>query len=827
MTSLEALLQDLRYAARSYRKTPVFTLVALVTLTLAIGANTAIFSLLNALVLRDLPVRDPGTLVQLSSVAPGSTYESGLTFPMFRELPGRQQIFSSVIGWLGSTVMNIQTEHDDTRGAIWVVTANFYSELGVRPMAGRTIGPGDVDDTTLEPARVAVIGYSFWQRHYGGNRNAIGQRIRVEGQPFTIVGIAPEGFRGLNLTVEPDVTLPLTAYPLISDSPVASLGRGTSFWVRTTGRLKPGVTIEQARAALDTLWPELKRATVPAQYAGSQRDRFLATRLSVTPAGKGVEQRLRDTFLQPLVIVLGIASLILLIACVNLASLMLSRAAARTHEMGVRLALGAGRVRIGRQMLIEGLLLAAAGAAGGVLFAFWSSAAMVKTIFQDYLVTASLDVTPDSRVVAFTAALATLVGVLFSVAPAWAAARVPAVELLQQSARTTSGSGRVGKWLVATQVGLSLILLTAAGLLVRTLQEIRSIDAGMRPDNVVVAYPAPRPGGYGNVNNDVYYPALVDRMQAVPGVQRAAVALFKPAGGGVGGGERVSTIDSPADGSGLESLFMSISPGFFETIGIGLKGGRDFAWSDDSRAPSVAIVSESLARRLFPDGNVIGRHIRAGVLPRRQDSTIVGIVANAHVYDLKDPNLSAVYVPALQEPNNSWKCVIVRGRGVSFPPLSEAIASLGYERSGHTQALSYITDRVLLKERVTAMLATFFGGLALLLAAIGLYGLMSYAVAQRRREIGIRIALGADARRVVRTVVGEGLRVTLGGVAVGCAAALVAVRLVKSLLFGVSVYDPLTLVAAPALLVAIAIVACLVPALRAARVDPVIALRAE
>jgi putative ABC transport system permease protein len=349
----------------------------------------------------------------------------------------------------------------------------------------------------------------------------------------------------------------------------------------------------------------------------------------------------------------------------------------------------------------------------------------------------------------------------------------------------------------------------------------------MRTDEVFVAYTAPRPGGYRDVDNDSYYPRVLERLQAVPGVSRAAISLSKPLGGGVGGGERVSSVASPPGRDGMRSLFTSVSPGFFDTLGMVQRSGRDFSWADSSRGRRVAIVSETLARQLFPSGEAIGQRVRIGVLPARQDLEIVGVVSDAHVYDLKDPTLSAVYIPALQDPNANWKCLVIRGSVVPIDELNQTLDAFGYERVGSTQTLAYVTDRALLKERMTAALATFFGGLALLLGAIGLYGLMSYDVAQRRREIGIRMALGARPSAVLLTVLRDGIAVTLAGIAAGLAGALISSRLVASLLFGVTAHDPATFIGAPAVLIAVALAACLLPARRASRIDPIVALRAE
>jgi predicted permease len=818
--------QDIRLAVRGFRRTPIFSLVAIMTLTLAIGANTALFSLLNALVLRDAGVRDPHTLVQLSGIRPGSTSGTGLTFPMFQELKRRQRVFSAVIGWLGPSIVNVETDQEQTQGAIWVVSGNFFEELGVRPLAGRLLDRNDVNETTLEPRSVAVIGYSFWQRHYGTDRHVIGRHLRVQNEQFDIVGIAPAGFRALDLTIEPDVTLPLTAFPLIADSAGTSLRTDASLWVRTTGRLTPGVTVEQARAALDALWSELKTTTVPPQYGGALRDRFVAMRLSVESAATGVDQSLRATFMNPLLVVLSIAALILLIACVNLASLMLSRAASRVQEMGVRLALGARRLHLVRQPLMEGVLLSAIGAGCGVWLAYWGSDALMTLMFRDYLVSASLNVAPDGRVLLFASTAAVLVGILFSLAPAWFVGRLETTELLHQRTRSISQAGSVGQLLIAVQVGLSLILLTNAGLLVRTLRQIRAVNSGMHADGTFVASLAPRPGRQTGLNNEVYYPALVGRVAAVPGVEKAAVSLFRPAGG-TGGAERVWQSRSPTDHAGVESLFMSVSPGLFDALGISLRAGRDFSWSDSSRGRAVAVISESLARRLFPAQDPTGQYIRVGALPQRQDVEVVGVVGDARIYDVKNSNVSAVYLPALQERDNNYKSLVIHGGQVSADDLNRAVASFGYDRVRFIRTLDYIAERALLRERITAMLATFFGAIALLLAAIGLYGLMSYTVAQRRREIGIRMALGADVRRVMRTIMCDGLRITLLGVVVGLTGAWMSVRLVTSLVFGVSTHDPVTLVTAAGALIVTATLACVLPAARAARTDPMVTLRAE
>ena len=824
---LDALWQDVRYAARTYRRTPGFAFVVILTLALAIGANTAIFSLLNALALRDLPVRDPGTLVQVSTVTPAQG-ESFLTFSMFRELSARQKVFTSVIGASGNTGVTVNDSGTVMSGLLWAATGNVYEELGVRPVVGRLLAAGDMTVDPPGAEAVAVLGYGFWQRHYRGDVSVVGRTIQVEGKPFTVIGVAPAGFTGFALLMEPDVTIPLAATPLLAGRSVSTLATSESRSVRVIGRLKPGVTVEQARAQLTAVWPAVREAVLPPTYTGARRNDFLSIGLDVTSASKGNETSLRRRYVQPLIILLGIASLVLLIACTNVASLLLSRASVRRHEIGVRLALGASRWRVARQLVTEGVLLSLAGAVCGVMLSFWACAEITRIVFEEYLYPVVFDGRPDMTVIALTTAIAVAAGILCSALPAWRGTRGTATEALQTEGRTFSVSGRAGRILVGAQLALSLVLLTTAGVLVRSLSELRAVKTGIeRSDDVFVAYPgAAHPGAYDGIDNDTYYPQVLRRIEALPGVRRASVSLGKP---GTGGGPRdaVVRLGDMQEAAGVVATRSPVAPGFFAAVGIPVVKGRDFDWRDNSKGLRVTILSQSLARRLFGDADPLGQRVRVGLDPSRDALEVIGVVADARLYDLKSPDVLATYTPALQDQDASYKCFVIRGDNLSYAELKEAVESLGREQVGNMVTLQHITDRSLLLERLTALMSSFFGSLVLLLAGVGLFGLMSYAVAQRRREIGIRMALGADRRRVVRDVVRDGLTVTLTGLAVGVVAALATVRVVKSLLFGVTPQDPLTLAGAAASLIAIAILACTVPASRAARVDPVITFRGE
>ena len=680
--SLDALWQDVRYAVRAYRRTPGFAVVVVVTLALAIGANTAIFSLLNALMLRDLPVRDPDTLVQISTVTPGQG-ESYLTFSMFRELSAQQKVFTSVIGTSGNTGVTVNGNGTIMRGLLWAATGNVYEELGVRPVVGRLLAAGDM---TVDPPgadAVAVLGYGFWQRHYGGDVSVVGRTIQVEGISFTVVGVAPAGFTGFALVIEPDITIPLAATPLVSGRSPSTLTTSASRSVRVIGRLKTGATIEQARAQLTAVWPAVREAALPPAYTGPRRDDFLSIGLDVTSASKGNESSLRTRYVQPLIILLGIASLVLLIACTNVASLLLSRASVRRHEIGVRLALGASRWRVGRQLVTEGVLLSLAGAVCGVMLSFWACAAITGIVFEEYLYPVVFDGRPDMTVIALTTAIAVAAGILCSALPAWRGTRGTATEALQTEGRTFSVSGRPGRILVGAQLALSLVLLTTAGVLIRSLSELRAVKTGIeRSDDVVVAYPREaHPGAYDKLDNDAYYPQVLRRIEALPGVKRASVSLRKP---GTGGGPReaVVRLGDIQEAAGVAATRSPVSPGFFAAVGIPVVNGRDFEWRDNSRGLRVTILSQSLARRLFGDADAVGQRVRVGLDPSRAALEVIGVVADARLYDLKSPDVFAAYTPALQDENANFKCFVIRGDNLSFASLKEAVESLGREQLG-------------------------------------------------------------------------------------------------------------------------------------------------
>lgn len=826
LPQVESILQDLRHALRGLRRTPTFTFVSIVTLVLAIGANAGIASLLNALLLRELPVRDPETLVQVESKLPNGE-DRPLTYELFRQLSERQQVFSAVMGWSGASVRDVDIDGAIASAAVFGMTGNVFSDLGVQPALGRLLVDSDMSLAPPSAERVAVVGYRFWQRYLHSDPEAIGRTVRIEGVALTVVGVAPPGYTGLRLTIEPDITIPLAALPLLNNRTVESIATRPTQWIRMAGRLEPGIPLTQARAHIEALWPAIRDVATPTDVTPAEREQHAALRVEVSSLSRGTEPQLRAQFTQPLLIVLGIAALVLAIACVNLASLSLSRAVARTQEIATRLALGATRWRVCRQLLVEGMILSTVGAGGGVVAAWWASKMVAVVILADLVIPTSFDPTPDSRVIAITVATAYIVGGLFSLAPCWWVVRQQANHTLRVDGRTVASGGRVGRLLVAAQTALAIILVVHAGLLIRTLQQVRSVETGLQEGDVYVAYTRAVVGGYDDVDNDAYYPELVERLRRVPGVEYASVSLLKPGSGNVT--SEVAPAGSPEVAlATIRATRSVVAPDFLRALGVSLREGRDFSWQDHSRSRPVAMVSQSLAARLYAGRSAVGERIRIGSQARLQDVEIVGVATDSRAYDPKVAGLEAVYLPALQDTlSASYKCLVIRGRDIAFADLERAVSSLGREYVSSTESFTYIVGRTLLRERLTAALATFFGMLAIVLSAIGIYGLMSYTVNQRRREAGIRLALGEAPSQLVARVLRSALGVSALGILVGLGVSLATVNLARSLLFGIAPRDPISFAFAGVAMAVVAIAAAAIPALRMANVDPVTALREQ
>ena len=822
------LWQNLRYTIRVLAKNPGFTTVAILSLALGIGANTAIFTLINALLLRDLPVRKPERLVQLVAVRPDAKVP--FSYPMFREVGRGQRVFTGLIGWGTGGMQNVEVNGVLSQNYVAAVTGNGYSELGVTPLLGRLLIPEDSNPSSGTTSQVTVLGYEFWRNRFGGAPDVVGKQIRIEGHPFTIIGVTRRSFTGMTVGEPPDITIPITAYPALMEGNEFTLDSRSILWLSVIGRLKDGITIEQARAQLQSFWLDVLLATASTETPGARRERFLSMGLEVTSAAKGFRSDLRTQFTRPLYVLAGIVGLILLVACVNLANLMLARAAARSHEMSVRVAIGASRWSVARQVLAECLALSVAGALLGLVFAFSGSRLLVLLMTQGSLFPVALDVSPDLRVLSLTMFVAVLTAISFGIAPAWRCSREDPASVLQQNARSVGGgTGKLSKALIVTQVALSLVLLLGAGLLERSFEKLYSIDLGFQKESVLEIALYPKPGGYQNLNLNSYHKQLVARISSLPGVSSVSfgdATIPNPQGWH----DTVSqmTADS-STGIRLMANAALVSPGFFRTLGIPLLRGRDFNETDDEKHARIAIVNSNLAERLFPNIDAIGKTIRFGFMPDYENIEIVGIARNARIFDIRDATTPVIFLSSFQYPHE-WGGLIVRTKEAPetlAKTVGHEVESLGHEYVRRTRTVAQTISTELVEERVTAILSGFFAALAILLASIGLYGLMSYAVTRRTREIGIRVAVGAQREGVLWLVLRETLTLALLGIAIGIPSALAATRLIASMLFGLTSSDVPTIVAVSALLLVVALFAGYLPARRASAIDPIVALRTE
>lgn len=830
---VETTWQDVNFALRMLRKSPGFAAAAILTLALGIGANTALFSLLNALILRDLPIPHPEQLVRFGVRPPDwpDNDLSALSLPVFERLSRDQKVFSSTFAWWGDAVTNIEVNGALTRAETWAVDGHFFSELGATPEIGRLITPDDVDLSTPNPPQIAVLGYAFWQRHYGAAPDVLGKTLKIENLPFTIVGVTRDGFTGVSADMPPEVIVPLNAEPLVvGEADVQKhLQRRDALWIEAAGRLRNGVTLGQARAQLESVWPAIHASLSTEGLTPLQLDHFQKLRMRVESGARGGSV-IRTRFTKPLYVVLGISGVVLLLACLNLANLTLARASSRAHEIAARVALGASRVRLVRQMLTESLALSIAGTIAGFFFAVWASDLLASFILhQAFNTPAQLNLSPDPHLFYFTAGAAILTGVLVGIAPAWRATREDPNLALQRSAqRFAGGAGKLGPSLIVTQVALSLMLLAGAGLFVRSIEKLHTVQPGFRTRGILAAGLFPRPNGYKDLSYASYYRELVERVAKLPGVDSAGMVRMTP---GNGFEWKVQTRLEGNNSETSAANYVMLMPGTFAPLGISLLRGRDFNWQDDEDAPRVAIVSKNFADKVFPNCRPVGQHLEVTDQGQPVNVEIVGMVTDASFYDLRKGPPPTIFVPTTQYGDlMGYNDVIVQtaaSPAAVGDVIRHAVDSFGHEYVFSLKTVGQLIDKTFLQERVTAMLSVFFGALALIIAAIGLYGQMAYSVTRRTREIGIRVALGSPRSAVRLMVLREALTLAALGVAVGIPAAVAGAGLIASLLFGLSPRDPGTLAVVVLVLLAVSALAAYLPAQRATRVDPIVALRHE
>ena len=810
---------DWRDGWRSLRGTPLVTALAVLSLALGIGANTALFSIVNSLMLRALPVPHAERLVLLE----GGSW----TNPIWEEIRAHEdEIADGAFAWSSERFDLAPAGETDLVDGMYA-SGRMFEILGVNAIRGRMFTTADDVRGGGTEGGIAVISYGFWQRRFAGVEDVVGRTLSVNRRPFTVIGVAPRGFFGPEVGRSADVILPLGNEPIIRGEESMLAGRST-WWLEIMLRLDRGQTPGEATGKLRAVQPQVRLATMPPHYPPGEQHRYLSDALTVIPAAAG-RSTLRTRYERPLTALMVVVGLVLLIACANIANLLMARAAARRHELGIRLALGASRPRLARQLLAESLMLAAAGAALGLLLAHWGSRTLVAQL-TTVANAVSLDLAMDWRVLGFTIGAAIATAVLFGVAPALAVTRVAPNEALREEGRGILGERRVGfrQALVVLQVALSLMLVVTASLFTRTLFTLTTRDSGFDRHQVLVARVSVQraPNARAGV-----YERLRDAAASVPGVATAAASFTTPLGS-AGWNARVAVPpDSPLKGRELMTWMNAVSPEWFRTYGIRQTAGRDFTRADAAGAPQVAVVNRAFVRRFLRDESPVGQRVSTedpgGKGPTYE---IVGVVEDAVYRSLRSEMEPTLYVPMAQwDRPGATISLAVRARG--GPPLALArsvAAALEDAEPDAALTLYSLADQVkgaLTQERILAALSSFFGALALLLASLGLYGITSQTVNRRRTEIGIRMALGADARGVVRMVMMRVGGLVLAGVVLGTAASVWASRFVATLLYGFTPGDPVPFVAAAVILTVVAGIAGWVPARRASRINPTTLLR--
>ena len=826
-------MNDLKFALRQLLKNPGFTAVAVLTLALGIGANAAIFTVINTLMLRSLPVREPHELVQVT-VAGASGRDHTFTYPGYERLRNGAKSLSGLFaagnvgegGMVASGLGGTETEIIRPQP----VTGNFFSVLGVQPFVGRLLS--DADDRTKNAERVVVISYGFWQRRFGSDPSVIGKSITFFDVPVAIVGVTPPGFFGVQPGENPDLWLPLNLMPLLRPQ---ALGEGHD-WLALIGRVRRGTDIRQARAELAVTFQQY-RAELAAAMSAEERQHLLPERLELQPAATGWT-RLRDQFRPPLMILTVVVGLVLLIACANVASLMLARAMARAREFSIRTALGAHRLRLIRQLLTESVLLAGLGGLLGLFVAHWGARLLVSFagVQPDPV---SFDLAPDARVLCFTMGLSLATGLIFGVAPALRGSRSDLTTTMKGTGANISADPSrqfLQQSLVVVQVAMSLILLVGAGLFVRTLQKLKGMDMGFSRENVVL-FQVGFSRRVDRTRRLSAYKELLGRVEESPGVRAASMSFITPLTEEAWGQQVDIEGYTPAPEEVVRCRGMSVACRYFETMGTPILSGRDFGPQDErldastaTNEPGVAIINESMARKYFGNANALGRRFSFFGNSNRKFE-IVGVVKDAKYSSLREPVPPTFYLFCFGEVRDWDMTFALRMAGKPVAVIDGVRRAVGEtDPTLHLRGMRTmddVLDASLRQERIIANLGGFFSLTALALACLGIYGALSVTVAQRTREIGLRIALGAQRVNVLSFVVGQGLKLAVIGSAIGLVGALTTTRLVLRLLYGISPIDPVTFAGVSVLLAVVAMLASWLPARRAAKVDPMEALRYE
>ena len=827
---------DLRFAVRTLWRSPGFALLAVLSLALGIGANTAIFSLLYQVVMRSLPVKDPGALVLIESnddnfgTSRRDNNLSIFSYPMYKSLRDHNQVFDGLMA-RASFPATLAYHGEAVRATAEVVTGNFFELLGVRPALGRLLIPSDDGVPGRDPA--IVLSYSYWSTHLGADRHILNNRMLMNNQPVLVVGVAPRGFRGLLSGRDPEFFAPISMMPMISPGWERN-DQVDFYWLNLVGRLRSGVSRERASAMLLPLFRSTTRDELQQMkdVPENSRKQILARPLTVQPAAQGLNE-LRSRWQTPLLVLAVMVGLVLMIACANVANLLIARATARKREIAIRLAVGATRGLLIRQLMIESGMLALAGGLVGLFLSQSLTGGLLGLMPAD-ATGGWLAPQLDLRLLGFSIALSLVTGLLFGLAPALQSMRsglAPALKEQTSGLSATGSQSRMRQGLIVAQICISLWLLIGAGLFTRSLLKLVHSDPGFRTDHLFTFTVDPSLSGYTPERRLSFFRELREKLGSLPGVDAAASGWLIPLGGwGWGNGVKV-----PGSRNAGQTYAPcgenSVSPGYFATLGIPLVMGRDFSASDSARAPSVVIVNQAFARFLFEDANPIGRHVHVG--SNDSDAEIVGVVRDSHMNSLREKPPHVLFAPFEQGGDDFTResAFFVRTHGDERKMISAVRAAVKQLDPNlpmdRLTSMTTMIDESIYTDRLMATLASAFGVLAAILAAVGLYGTISYSVARRTREFGIRLALGAPPERLLLSVMRETGWLIAIGVTAGLPASILLARLAESELYGVSAHDPLALAGATVVIVAVGLLAGLSPAIRAMRIEPVSALRYE
>lgn len=848
-TWIENRGSEFRYAVRMIRKTPGTTAIAVMSLALGIGANTAIFSLVDAMLLKLLPVQSPHELY-LVGANPGRP-NTGWNYPDYSAFRDNNTSFSGLAAYSGGQPMGLQTDGADAGRTTELayaatVSGNYFEVLGVSPALGRVLD--SEDDRASGASPYVVLSYDYWRSRFGGDAGVIGRNVRLNGYPFTIIGVSRRGFSGVDVTSSPDMFIPIMMHTQVSGVPFTLWNTRHYWWMRSVGRLKPGASITQAETELYAVYQNQEEGE---RQATGEKHVNRAQPILLIPAARGYSS-VRNQLQRPLIILMIVVGLVLLIACANVANLMLARGAARQREIAIRLAVGASRSQLTAQLLIESIVIALIGGIAGLGFAFLGVRVLLQYLPQSGWGQATLNVTPDLRLLGFTFAVSLITGVLYGIAPALKSTKPDLIQSLKEDSPGASGPSRLtlSNALVVTQVALSLVLLIGTGLFVRSLGQLHNIDSGFRADNTLVVTIDPGRNGYKGQRLRDFYERLRPNVENLPGVQSVSLAEITPLGGSRWNGD-VSVEGYEWKDDEKKYIDMNaVGPRYFETVGIPLLQGREFRDEDNPAysldppekftpgveppeppGPRLAIINESFAKHFFEGRTPIGLHLVTDEKYKPERAyEIIGVVKDAHYFGLREANEPMIYFPVWRPEARSRSICIRTSRdsaqlaaGISreVTAIDPGIPVLA------VRSMNQEIDNDILVDRLIATLSSFFGLVALLLAGVGLYGVISYGVTRRTREIGIRMALGAQRGSVLWLVMRRAAGFMLIGAVIGVPGALFATRLVKSLLYGISAQDPITIVMATIVLGAVAALASFLPARRATKVDPMVALRHE